>query len=110
MILLFSAYRVTQLRLFSHWTGLSFTHLKTCYNQEAITWMINHKGRNITRYQVEELIGKSPSALNGFKVNCLFFLNPNVILDHFFSIAYNSVTSASNKSRDPEPSASSATD
>jgi hypothetical protein len=105
-----------------------FKALKIYYNQEAIIWMRNHEERNITRYEVGALIGrtcgKAASVSNGslgFKVIGLFPLNPNVILDHFFSIANNSVTplvetepqlstSTSNKFRDPEPSASSATD
>jgi hypothetical protein len=36
-----------------------FKPLKIYYNQEAIIWTGNHKGRNITRYQVGQLIGKA---------------------------------------------------
>jgi hypothetical protein len=60
--------------------------------------MINHKERNITWYQVGELIGKGASASNGssgFKL-C--------------TSANNSVISTSNMSKDQEPSALSATD
>jgi hypothetical protein len=63
---------------------------------------------------IGQACGKASSASDGssseFKVTNFFPLNPNVILDHFFSIAYNSVISTSNKSKDPEPSTSSVTD
>jgi hypothetical protein len=64
----------------------SFKPLKTYYNQEAIIWTRNHRERNITRYQVERLMGKAASVSNGssgFKVTGVFPLNPNVIPDTF---------------------------
>jgi hypothetical protein len=36
-----------------------FKPLRTYYNQEAIVWMREHKEKNITWYQVGELIGKA---------------------------------------------------
>jgi hypothetical protein len=35
-----------------------FKPIKTYHSQEAIIWIRNHKERNITRYQMGELIGK----------------------------------------------------
>jgi hypothetical protein len=34
-----------------------FKPLKAHYNQEAISWMKNHKERNMTRYKVGKFIG-----------------------------------------------------
>jgi hypothetical protein len=105
-----------------------FKHIETYYNEETIMLMRNQKVRHIARYQLGEFVGKDYGKAaavsvgsSGFKVTGLFLLKPNVIPNHFFSIRNNSVTasvetephisiSTSNKSKDPETSASSATD
>jgi hypothetical protein len=42
-----------------------FKPLKTYWNLEAVTWMRIHRGRNITRMHVGEIIGKVASASVG---------------------------------------------
>ncbi|KAJ8936097.1 hypothetical protein NQ318_004944 [Aromia moschata] len=70
-----------------------FGPLKTYWNQEAKTWMLNHPSRNLSRYQVGGIFGKSvdsataANATSGFRGIGIYPLGQNAIPDHFYAIS-----------------------
>lgn len=71
-----------------------FGPLKIYWNQEAKTWMLNHPSRNLSRYQVGEILGKAwmraatpANAISGFKGTGIYPLDQNAIPGHFFAIS-----------------------
>lgn len=78
-----------------------FGPLKIYWNQEAKTWMLNHPSRNLSRYQVGQILGKAwmraataANAISGFKGTGIYPLDENAIPEHFFAIADEATANA----------------
>ena len=74
--------------------------LKTYYSQEIETWQKNHVGRNVTAYQIAELLGKSylkaatgEISANGFRKSGIYPCNRHSFQDWEFAIHSHEETS-----------------
>lgn len=73
-----------------------FAPFKAFFKVESNTWVEQHVGRKLTRYQVGPLICKAwnksatvGNGTSGFRSTGIFPFNRNIIPEHFFSISDN---------------------
>jgi len=71
-----------------------FKPLKTYFNTEIGTWVTNHPGRKVTRYQIGPLICAAwnraatvGNCTSGFQATGIFPLNRHIIPDYFFDVS-----------------------